>query len=99
MLTFRTQDRPDLSTREFSAEKAPDHRAFYLGYEGELSDGRGRVERVAEGVVLEIHKEREVIKLKVSWGDRLRAYEARLDPRIAGQGGAIWTVQTSPIGS
>jgi hypothetical protein len=51
LLCFRVADRIDLLTpgQGFEAERIPDHRWLYLSYEGEISDGRGRVERVAEG--------------------------------------------------
>ena len=35
--------------RAYGRHAAEDHRRAYLEYEGELSDGRGRVDRVAAG--------------------------------------------------
>lgn len=51
LLCFRVADRIDRmeAGQGFDAERIADHRWLYLSYEGELSDGRGRVERVAEG--------------------------------------------------
>lgn len=34
-----------------SVRRVPDHRSEYLTYEGEVSAGRGRVRRLAEGVI------------------------------------------------
>ena len=58
--TWRTgQSRPDdAAVESFEAERIGDHRAMYLDYEGEVSGGRGSVERVASGEVIE-----------VEWGD------------------------------
>lgn len=43
----------------FDAERIGDHRGEYLRYEGEISRGRGRVERVAQGVcVIRMENER-----------------------------------------
>jgi hypothetical protein len=51
LITFRLSDRPDaLSVAQvLHGVRLPDHRALYLDFEGPLSDGRGRVERVAVG--------------------------------------------------
>jgi hypothetical protein len=54
LLTFRTHDRPDASPAPFLATRLPDHRSLYLDYEGEVSQGRGHVERVASGHVLSL---------------------------------------------
>ena len=48
MLTFRTQAIPG-QDRQWTAERIHDHRAHYLTYEGPLTGGRGRVDRVASG--------------------------------------------------
>ena len=52
LLCFRVVDRIDRleAGQGFEAERIADHRWLYLTYEGELSRGRGRVERVAEGL-------------------------------------------------
>lgn len=49
LVTFRVQERIDRATGVFAAVRAPDHRAVYLDFEGELSNGRGVVERAAAG--------------------------------------------------
>jgi len=52
LLTFRVAvrlDDPVIAANGFEAELLPDHRRHYLAYEGEVSGGRGRVQRVAGG--------------------------------------------------
>lgn len=49
LVTFRVGVRIDLAPPRFDAERIGDHRAAYLDLEGEVSGGRGRVTRVAEG--------------------------------------------------
>lgn len=53
--TWRTgQSRPDdASIESFEAQRIGDHRTLYLDYEGEVSGGRGVVERVAAGEVID----------------------------------------------
>ncbi len=52
LMTFRLRESP-VSERapEMSAERLPNHRALYLTFEGDLTGGRGRVTRVAEGEI------------------------------------------------
>ncbi|MBL9031995.1 MAG: hypothetical protein JNM80_09850 [Phycisphaerae bacterium] len=50
LMAFRVRDWIDGALGPgFEAEAMPDHRRDYLDYEGEVSGGRGRVERVAIG--------------------------------------------------
>lgn len=51
LVTFRVTERIDAGVRAFVATRLPDHRRVYLTYEGDVSGGRGRVRRVAEGSV------------------------------------------------
>ena len=71
--TWRTgQIRPDDTAMEsFEAERIGDHRALYLDYEGEVSGGRGEVERVASGAVIES-----------GWGDGTLVLSADFDGRV-----------------
>jgi hypothetical protein len=51
LITFRLQERPDGPGLEsFTAERLPDHRRAYLDYEGPVSNGRGRVEKLTQGI-------------------------------------------------
>jgi hypothetical protein len=50
LITFRVAVRIDRGdVVDFLAQRLADHRAAYLEYEGEVSGGRGRVRRVAQG--------------------------------------------------
>jgi len=50
LLTFRVARRiHEAASHGFEAERIADHRRMYLEYEGEISGGRGEVERVARG--------------------------------------------------
>lgn len=82
LITFRTPHRPDQQP-SFDAEKAPDHRAFYLDYEGPLSQDRGEVSRVAQGTVLEWHMSSNAIHATVIWGESTITY-------LASDLGASW---------
>lgn len=75
LITFRTPCRPDQQP-QFDAEKAPDHRAFYLDYEGPLSEDRGEVTRVAQGTVLEWLINDQAIHATVKWGASTVKYHA-----------------------
>ncbi len=48
LLTFRLAERPDRAGR-LVAQQLPDHRRAYLEFEGEVSGGRGRVDRLGAG--------------------------------------------------
>ncbi|MFG0314975.1 MAG: hypothetical protein ACF8LL_12440 [Phycisphaerales bacterium] len=82
LITFRTPLRPDQHHR-FEAEKAPDHRAFYLDYQGPLSQDRGEVTRVAQGTVLEWHFNENTIHATAKWGESTIKY-------LATQSGSTW---------
>lgn len=49
LVSFRVMVRVDDWAQGFDAQRLAAHRRAYLQYEGEVSDGRGRVERVAGG--------------------------------------------------
>jgi len=66
LLTFRVTNRPD-QQRVFQAEKAPDHRAFYLNYEGPLTDRRGCVTRVLRGEVRDLEVNPNQVSCLVKW--------------------------------
>lgn len=70
--TWRTgHARPDDPAMDaFDAEQIGEHRAHYLGYEGEVSDNRGRVERVAGGEVV-----------SALWGEGSLVLEASFEGR------------------
>jgi len=71
--TWRTgHARPDdPEVQAFDAQRIGEHRAVYLGYEGEVSGGRGRVERLASGEILESQ-----------WGDGSLVLSAKFGERV-----------------
>ncbi|HRJ49368.1 MAG: hypothetical protein KF787_00075 [Phycisphaeraceae bacterium] len=75
VLAFRLRtrvDRPGLVL--FSAERLPDHRAFYLDHAGPVSGGRGTVTPIARGVLLDFEDRGGRIKLRVDFGGGERRY-------------------------
>ncbi len=66
LATWRLARNPiALPDEAIAAEPIGDHRRVYLDYEGELSDGRGRVERVdgGESQIIEQSANRLVMRL------------------------------------
>jgi hypothetical protein len=78
LITFRVPVRPDQSP-EFIAQKAPDHRAIYLEYEGGLSGDRGSVKRVAEGVVHQWESDGQSIRCRIDWGQGIETLSGFCD--------------------
>ncbi len=67
LLTFRVFVRPDdAAVREFAAERLGDHRAVYLEYEGEVSGGRGRVDRVTAGAVESLRESADRVDVRLA---------------------------------
>ena len=60
------------------AKRLRDHRRFYLEYEGDLSDSRGRVERVAGGTCTVAVLERGVFDVALLDGGSSRGF--RIEP-------------------
>lgn len=71
--TWRTGIRPDQASA-FQGQQIGDHRSVYLEYEGELGGGRGRVERLASGLVRWDRCDQDRVALEVVWdnGQKLR---------------------------
>jgi hypothetical protein len=65
----------------FQAARIQDHRRRYLTYEGRISDGRGTVERVASGRILEFDERPNLIDVRINWGDAVMVYRGRLGPQ------------------
>lgn len=74
-LTFRVRERIDRPAPggAFDAERAPDHRPFYLHHEGEVSGGRGVVTRVAAGVVHTLHDNGDRVEADIAWESGVNA--------------------------
>lgn len=67
--TFRIMERPDApACGPFDAEPLPDHRSVYLEFEGEISGGRGSVERAASGVVVSMEEQPGTLRVRVAFG-------------------------------
>ncbi len=83
LATWRTSCRPDRAAG-FEGEQIGDHRAFYLDFEGELTGGRGRVERVASGRAVWLGGDaagvgKGGVEVRISWSDgRIVRYEGRI---------------------
>lgn len=85
LITFRCEQLPT-QARKITAAKAPDHRAVYLDYEGDLSQGRGHVTRVLRGVVTRLALTRDTIECEVDW-------EGHSHVRYVGAGdGTQWVI-------
>lgn len=48
LIAFRLTERPDGGHHAFDATRLPDHRRLYLNFEGELSENRGTITKIAE---------------------------------------------------
>jgi len=70
LLTFRTGHRRPDELGNFQAERISDHRAFYLDYEGPISEGRGEVIRVAAGEVVSAAISRSAFAVVLAFDDR-----------------------------
>lgn len=91
LATFRLPQRLDelLEGEHLRAERLPDHRPLYLRYEGPIAGGRGRVRRLAEGIVIE-RGDGEIV---VRWGD---GPPQRL--RLSREDGETWRIEATRWG-
>lgn len=80
LITFRVRERIDRDgVREFEAERIGDHRAEYLTFEGQVSGGRGTVERVARGEFEVVREGKGEIEVVGGWeGGRRLAWRGAL---------------------
>lgn len=90
LCTWRTEHRPDVAGR-FRGERIGDHRAAYLEFEGELSENRGRVVRLASGAAAWRHRDEGRICVGVDWdhGPKVR-YDGEIGPE------GVWSFRGSP---
>ena len=72
-----------LGTTPFACRPLPDHRAFYLDHEGDLSAGRGRVERLAAGTAIVLHDAPERFELLCTLGPLPRRWLLTPEPAAA----------------
>lgn len=81
LVSFRLWDRPDRgSPWPLVVERAPDHREVYMRFEGELTGGRGRVDRVAMGECV-IREEADLVWISARFEGNEQSLVAR---RLAG---------------
>ncbi|MHC5004274.1 MAG: hypothetical protein ACYTJ0_14260 [Planctomycetota bacterium] len=81
LTTFRLERRLDelAPGDRLAATRIADHRRDYLGYEGEISDGRGHVERLAAGRIEALQSLGDTWGLLVLWQrDALPSHRQRL---------------------
>ncbi len=77
LVTFRLDHRPDRDDiARFEATSLPDHRPEFLGYEGPVSRGRGRVHRVAQGLA-SLKFDRDHLVAQVDFGTGTIRFEGR----------------------
>lgn len=93
LMTFRLAARVDelQAGQVLNAERLPDHRSAYLEYQGEISGGRGRVKRVAQGRARVVAREDKLI-LEVSWVQDERIGLAQVLELVPREG-TEWTVE------
>ncbi len=100
LITYRLPRRLDNlpDGEKLTAEEIGLHRSVYLEYEGPVSRGRGRVERLCAGRVVSWEKEPDLWTLEVLWeGDPAApATSRRQRLRLERQNVHQWTV--SPLG-
>lgn len=92
LIAFRVTRRVDSVDLEtpFEAERIPDHRFLYLDYQGELSRGRGDVERLAEGMWKPSRADPETIEGTIAW---MNGCNARIKGRLIE--GDRWVFQST----
>lgn len=77
LLSFRVSERVDLGMGDFCAELLADHRAEYLDYEGDVSGGRGSVQRVAAGMCRILDEQAGFVRVWVGFGSRTGEWVGR----------------------
>jgi hypothetical protein len=75
LITFRVDVRIDWpECVGFRATRLAAHRAIYLEYEGEISQNRGRVVRVASGVAWGVEDAEDRLRAEIDWGMGVRVF-------------------------
>ncbi|MFG0274286.1 MAG: hypothetical protein ACF8QF_04435 [Phycisphaerales bacterium] len=83
LISFRVDvDLRQRSLAAFTAQRRADHRSEYLTYEGEISGGRGRVERIDAGVCRIDEESRSQIAGAIRWDGPMRRFEAIKSGRV-----------------
>lgn len=75
LLTWSCADRPDSPIQpQFEAVRLADHRALYLDYEGDISNNRGSVRRLATGQLLDFQLSKESCTIEIRWPSAVISY-------------------------
>ena len=74
LMTWRCGSRPDRPDWDGRAVSIALHRAAYLDYEGDLTGGRGSVQRVVSGEVIAFSGGDEGLEVTIRWADREVVY-------------------------
>jgi len=92
--TWRLARNPVEATDEIPAERLPDHRRFYLDYEGEVSGDRGVVRRADRGPATIEHFEDDRVTVVLK-GERL---QGRFEIALQESGQAVFreALEASP---
>lgn len=101
LVTFRLEGRVDELAQgaAVTAQRRGDHRAVYLEYEGPVPGNRGKVRRLAKGVVVAWERRSEAWRIEVAWdspGGTPRCQRLRLTPLA---GGESWRVEAEEAAS
>jgi len=69
LMTFRLKSRLDKVQigQSILVERISNHRRLYLDYEGPISDNRGVVSRVAEGVITSQKRDESSWRIEIRW--------------------------------
>lgn len=92
LISFRCEVRPDGAPAAFECERISNHRRLYLEFEGALSGGRGEVERVASGRLLELEFDASTLLALIEWESGIVRYRGALD------GAGVWRFNATRAG-
>jgi len=91
LLSYRVGTRPDdPGCSALTAEPIPDHRPFYLTYEGPITGGRGTVSRLARGTLAGAQLARDRVVLEIRWDHHAAVCDGAPAP------GGLWRFTVTP---
>jgi len=98
LISLRCNIRPDSADLgSFSATRLPDHRAYYLRFEGELTDSRGSVARLADGEVISYSRTKNTLNLSINWEIQALTYNAQRDLNHPNVWNFSTTIRQNPL--
>jgi hypothetical protein len=96
LVTFRLAARVDqLTGGTATAERLPDHRPAYLEYEGPVAGNRGKVRRLAKGLVVRWERGSDSWRIEVAW-DGPPGAPPRQELLLERLSGGTWRVEAQP---